>query len=244
MPEITLRHANGDTWTISLDEGDKVGSTLRQSRGKYSGGTFSGKTPAAALSMFKALVRSQKAAGFFDPKEKRKVTTPARKKAKVPFNRATWDAWWKGLSPRWKSVIKKAAGTNQLEKIAALTEFEAQEAGLRELAPLARLNELEVISLYGNEFSDLKPIAKLKKLRVLEIDNCTEVTDLAPLTALKNLTELNIGYTSVSALKPLLKLKRLERLHLAGIGHNFASWEKTLRELKRALPDCEISTAD
>jgi hypothetical protein len=241
---MTLKNADGDSWMISLDDGETVGTTMREHNGKYSGGTFSGKTPAAALAMFNALARSQKAAGYFDPGKRQKDGGTKRPEKKAPFHEAAWSAWWKKLPGNWKSALKVAAGTKQLQSIAALTEFEAHEAGLKDLKPLERLTGLQSLSLYGNEFSDLRPLVKLKSLRVLEIDNCAEVTDLRPLVSLKNLAELNIAYTSVTDVKVLKKMRRLTELRVAGLENNFDNWKMILRDLKKSLPDCRIATAE
>lgn len=251
MPKRVLKNEQGDTFTITLDEGKTVGSTMRERGGKFLGGTFSAKTYAAALKLFERMIEEEKEYGYFDPKEKNSTKKEANSAVKVQasgFTGPEIKKWWKALSREWQEALNEAVGhvieDEGFEVLASLTEFEAHEAELADLSPLSRLTCIEYISLYGNSFSDLQPLVRLKNLRSLEIDNCSEVEDLTPLAKLKNLEELNIGYTSVTDLKPVYGLKKLKPLDVAGLDHQFENWESELEKLKKALPKCRISTAD
>lgn len=250
MPEVTLKNADGDEWTISLDEGESVGSTLLNRSGKYSGGTFSAKTPALALKFFHDRVASQKKEfGFFDPNEKasRKAAARPAKKAALPkLSPAAWKTWWSKLDADWQKVLLKStkSKTADFKKIAALKEIDASEAGIKDLKPLEILTGLETINLYGNLFSNLQPLAKLGALKNLYIDNCAEVDGLRPLAKLNALEDLNVGYTSISDLKPLYRLKNLKILSLEGLSDQFDDWEGEVEKISRELPDCRIVTAE
>lgn len=251
MPKTILRNAAGDTWTITLDNGEVAGSIMRVRSGKYNGGTFSAKTPELALKNFYALIEEEKEYGFYDPKEKANKTpkTKAGKVEKKPsITTAQWKAWWKGLTAEWKSALNAAtecdADEDGFEAIAGMTDFDAPEADLDDLAPLTQLTGLRSLNLYGNSFSDLKPLQKLTQLKSLYIDNCTEVENLKPLEKLTGLEELNIGYTSVSDLKPLHKLKKLKTLFVPGLNEQFDDWKAELTKLKAALPKCRVATAE
>lgn len=105
-----------------------------------------------------------------------------------------------------------------------------------DLRPLAKLINLEMLSLEGNGISDIRTLAGLKKLRRLHLSNnqiedvrplagLTElwqlslernpIRDLAPLSGL-NLTDLNISNNpiKVSDISPLATLKELRLLDL------------------------------
>ncbi len=251
MPVKKLKHPNGDIYTIELEEGELTGMTRRESKGKIRGGSFSAKTPQAALKMFHQLIEDEKEFGYVDPGEKRgkaakeKPGTPA----KAPtVSAAQWKKWWSGLSDEWQTAVNEAADCDAEEDgfdaIANLTEFEANEASLDDLEPLAMLTGLTSVNLSGNDFSDLKPLAKLTGLKTLYIDNCAEVEDIKQLEKLTLLEELNVGYTSISNLKPLYKLKNLKTLFVPGLENQFDDWDGELKKLKAALPKCRVATVE
>lgn len=82
------------------------------------------------------------------------------------------------------------------------------------LAPLASLPEIRHLVLSYSNVEDIKPLAGLKKLEYLDLDN-TPVTDLTPLASLSNLRHLSINNSNCSDLTPLAGLRRLEYLDLA-----------------------------
>lgn len=251
MPEKRLKHPGGDVFTIELAEGESVGMILREVKGKISGGTFSAKTPEAALKLFHARIADEMAAGFVDPQRKAKPAgakkKPRESQSRTP-DRAAWQKWWKSLNAQWKAVLRDAAGgepaKDGFRALANLRSLDAPEAGLDDLAALAMLQNLENLNLYGNGFADLKPLKKLKSLKSLQIDNCAEVEDLRPLSALPLLGELNISYTSAADLTPLRKMKSLKTLHIAGIQNMMDNWKAQLDKLRKALPACRVVTAE
>lgn len=251
MPAKQLKHPNGDIYTIELEDGESTGTTRREKKGNTRGGTFSAKTPQAALKIFLQLIEDEKEFGYVDPGEKtgKAAQGKAGRPAKTPKATASqWKKWWASLPEEWQAAINEAADCDAEEDgfdaIANLSDFEAPEAGLDDLAPLAMLTGLTSVNLYGNGFSDLKPLAKLTGLRSLQIDNCTEVNDLKPLQKLLRLEELNIGYTSVADFTPLLKIASLKTLRIGGIENMIDDSEKELKKLRKALPKCRIVTAE
>jgi serine/threonine protein kinase len=101
--------------------------------------------------------------------------------------------------------------------------------GITDITPLGELSELEELELNGSgqpaaSFSDISPLAKLKKLTYLWIGNC-HVKNLEALRDMKKLTRLNLGVTRVEDVSdlrglpitnlrlgatPVASLKRLE----------------------------------
>ncbi len=251
MPIKKLKHPNGDTYTIELEDGESTGVTRRESKGKIRGGTFSSKTPQAALKMFQQLIEDEKEFGYIDPSEKPGKAAKGKTEtlAKMPkITGAQWKKWWAGLSDEWQTAVNEAADCDAEEDgfdaIAHLTSFEAPEAGLDDLAPLAMLTGLKSVNLYGNGFSDLTPLANLTGLKTLYIDNCAEVDDLKPLEKITGLEELNVGYTSISSLKPLYNLKNLKTLFVPGLKNEFDDWDSELKKLRAALPKCRVATVE
>ena len=97
------------------------------------------------------------------------------------------------------------------------------------------MTELEVAIISGAPIKSLEPFANCKKLKFLEMSNCSYIPDLEPLRNCTELEMLNLGHTSISDLSPLDELP-LTNLCL---NNNHVSEEERLRfaELK---PDCWI----
>lgn len=130
----------------------------------------------------------------------------------------------KGVTPT--PVFGKKAGIVQYEStggdltaVAGLTSLEALDArgqGVSDLAPLAKLKKLKSLDLEWNrELKDLTPLAGLTALESLEISR-TAVESLAPLARLVRLKSLRCDSTKVATLGQLAKLTALETLDLGG----------------------------
>lgn len=72
---------------------------------------------------------------------------------------------------------------------------------------VAGMPELEVAIISGAPIKSLEPFANCKKLKFLEMSNCSYIPDLEPLRNCTELEMLNIGHTSISDLSPLDDLK-------------------------------------
>ena len=96
-----------------------------------------------------------------------------------------------------------------------MTHTQITDAGLKEVA---KLQDLEWLSLYGTQTTDegLKEVAKLQKLEWLRLDE-TKITDVG--------------------LKELAKLQKLAELYLNGVRE---VTKAGVAELKKALPNCGI----
>jgi hypothetical protein len=82
-----------------------------------------------------------------------------------------------------------------------------------DLSPLEELNGLQNLGLSWTQVVDLSPLAKLKNLQVLGLRG-TQVTDLTPLAGLNSIQSLDLSETQVTNLSPLAKLKNLKSLFL------------------------------
>jgi len=110
-------------------------------------------------------------------------------------------------------------------------------AELTNLAPLARLRNLQIVGLGNVGATDLEPLSSLTKLEALQLDgmrvkalaplggltslksigfNNTDVDDLAPLVGLTNLEHLECGNSAIGDLAPLAGLTHLQELGLKG----------------------------
>lgn len=96
---------------------------------------------------------------------------------------------------------------------------------------------VKVVGLNGTQVSDVSPLAELKHVERLWLNN-TRVSDLSRLAELKNLKHLDLSKTAVTDLSPLKALKKLESLRIVA---NSQLSDGQVQELKRALPNCEIT---
>lgn len=100
---------------------------------------------------------------------------------------------------------------------------------------VSSMTELEVAIISGAPIKSLEPFANCKKLKFLEMSNCTYIPDLEPLRSCTELEMLNLGHTSISDLSAL---DELPLTNLCLNNNNVTEEERTrFAELK---PDCWI----
>ena len=104
-------------------------------------------------------------------------------------------------------------GVEDLTPLAGLPKLEelfVSHFNIRDLSPLARLVNLELIHM-GTSASDLSPLAGLTKLRHLYLPG-GDISDLTPLAGLTGLEELYLFGNDVADISPLAGLTDLKRL--------------------------------
>ena len=85
---------------------------------------------------------------------------------------------------------------------------------ISDISPLANLENLKYLDLFGCKFSDLSPLTNLNNISYLNICGC-KVTDLKPLANLTNLYYLNLGANEkLSDISPIAGLTNLKELDL------------------------------
>ncbi|HAF58366.1 MAG TPA: hypothetical protein DCL00_02135, partial [Opitutae bacterium] len=85
---------------------------------------------------------------------------------------------------------------------------------ISDLKPLAGLNNLWSLALDEHSISDLSPISSLSNLRTLYITN-NEVSDVSDLSVLTGLKTLFLSYNDISDISPISALNQLEWLRLS-----------------------------
>lgn len=108
----------------------------------------------------------------------------------------------------------KKPGIDTLEGVqgaVGLRRFEANDAAIKDLSPLAGLTALEILDLSGNKIRDLTPLAGCRALRILRL-RYNPVTDVDVLAGLTALEEIALSDTSVRDILPLAQLPRLTSL--------------------------------
>ena len=132
--------------------------------------------------------------------------------------------------------LGKAEGAQITQaELATLTEFHADDRGIRNLtglefavnlvrielrhnaianlAPFASLVALDNIKLRGNNISDITPLAQLVNVTWLGLEE-NAITDVSPLTRLAKLDGVGLSHNPVTDLAPLSGLVHLRRLDL------------------------------
>ncbi len=94
-----------------------------------------------------------------------------------------------------------------------ITSLEIPNGGVSSLEGLQFATNLESLFGYGNQVSDLSPIADLSKLRDLTLDD-NRINDITPLSDLKKLEHLSLDYNEIADVTPLSALGALRTLRL------------------------------
>lgn len=123
-----------------------------------------------------------------------------------------------------ESKIRKAAGkrSGELtpEDLAKVTKFSMLSSNIgptpviSDLAPLAKLTNLEKLYLDDNKINDLSPLAGLTNLVVLNLEK-NFITDVTPLAGMTKLEELQLDRNRISDLTPLAGLTSLKKFNAA-----------------------------
>jgi Leucine Rich repeats (2 copies) len=112
-----------------------------------------------------------------------------------------------------------ALGRDALAPVAKLAQLEylsLHDGGWSDLSALAQLHALQHLDLRSTDTSSLAPLAKLTRLQTLDLSGCTEVTNIDALAQLERLTRLELAYTRVRRIGPLANLRALEFVELSG----------------------------
>lgn len=123
----------------------------------------------------------------------------------------------------------------QADLLALTGTLKAQERGIVSLKGLEYATNLESLVAYGNQITDIDPLASLTKLKTLDLGNnkivnCSAVanltnltklwlarnsiTDVSPLAVLSKLTYLSLRENQIANLTPLARLVNLKTLYL------------------------------
>lgn len=103
---------------------------------------------------------------------------------------------------------------SKLDKLGTINLDRDSLDDLSVLTELADLKSLYSLSLYSNNISDLKPLAKFApKLRYLSLGR-NNISDLSPVSNLSNLQLLSAEHNKISNPAPVTKLTHLSNLNL------------------------------
>ncbi|PHR56508.1 MAG: hypothetical protein COA44_07820 [Arcobacter sp.] len=120
----------------------------------------------------------------------------------------------------------------------------SSDDNLSSLNCIENLKELENLTIWGSQVTDLSPLTKLTKLKKIHLER-VPITDISPLAKLKSLESLTFYKTNIKHLSPLKESKSLEYVmnenrHKFFTMHIFSgglqSWAQTLSS--RSLDYC------
>ena len=100
-----------------------------------------------------------------------------------------------------------------LETATNLTKLYLRFNSISDLSPLTGLTRLTVLILRDNSISDISPLTRLTNLTGLGLGN-NNITYISPLAGLTNLRELGLGNNNISDISPLARLTNLRELGL------------------------------
>ena len=86
---------------------------------------------------------------------------------------------------------------------------------IKDLTPLAKLTQLELLHMPGVPINDLTPLGNLTQLKDLTLTSCG-IRDISPLASLTQLILLNLNSNAIVDVSPLANLTALEELWLEG----------------------------
>ncbi len=97
-----------------------------------------------------------------------------------------------------------------------LTGFATEDVGIENITGLEYAKNLKVLILVdNNSIQDLAPLAKLTQLEILNLAG-VPINDLTPIKNLTQLKELILDFCGIRDISPLANLTQLNHLHLAG----------------------------
>ncbi|UII30035.1 hypothetical protein LVD17_17185 [Fulvivirga ulvae] len=128
----------------------------------------------------------------------------------------TFQAWWNDLNFEWKVVFQRAVGSNvtpsESHKVMAIKEIDiSYNKYITDLKPLAKLTALEILNFSSTGVNDISILSQLSNLREIYMSN-TGVQSLEPLKALESLEVVYFENTSVKTLAPITPLKSLKKV--------------------------------
>ena len=110
--------------------------------------------------------------------------------------------------------LKHATNLTKLDLGDALEGgFLTNSNSISDISPLAGLNQLTELDLWGNSISDISIVAGLTNLTQLDLA-LNAISDISPLAGLNQLTELDLWDNSISDISLLAGLTNLTELHL------------------------------
>ena len=120
-----------------------------------------------------------------------------------------------GLEAAVRAALEKPEGTLTQEEVSSLTQLDAGEKEIEDLAGIEQLKSLTFLGLGFNRIEDISSLGSLEQLRFLNLEG-NHVVDLSVLTELTQLQVVILNFNQVEDISPLLVLEHLQTVELSG----------------------------
>ncbi|MDR3314197.1 MAG: hypothetical protein LBS96_07035, partial [Oscillospiraceae bacterium] len=140
------------------------------------------------------------------------------------------------------TTIKSASGLEAMLQLEYLCLNQSNLADFDGFIGQTALKELDITYTNITDVSWLENMQNLETFTAWYLVTWPEVIDFSPLRFCKNLKEIGLRETSITDISPLFELDGLEHVNLyeASVFYE-PDGEAQYQELKRRLPNCEIS---
>ncbi len=133
------------------------------------------------------------------------------------------ESWWTGLSPEWKSALKKnnpainndSPGIETLTQTVTLKELNLDGDSIDNLIPITRFVNLAQLDFSNNPITDLLPLSEVKTLVTLVGKN-TDVEDLSVLKENSMLESIDLENSPIKSIGSIVSLPELTYLNVDG----------------------------
>lgn len=129
-------------------------------------------------------------------------------------------SWWDGLSSPWQATLKNAAkigASPSKEDLASVTNLDSlnltRVPGITDLEPLRKLLKIRVLRIGGTAVKDLAPLEDHRDITVLEISD-TPLSDIFLVRQFTKLREFRADNTKVESIDALFGLKELTKVYV------------------------------
>jgi internalin A len=115
-----------------------------------------------------------------------------------------------------KAAVENALGVTDPTPMdmLALKELHASKGEINNLIGLEYATNLQTLSIWYNQISDISPLSNLTNLQTLTLEG-NRITDITPLSGLINLESLKLARNQISNILPLSNLTNLKILRLS-----------------------------
>jgi len=115
--------------------------------------------------------------------------------------------------PYKRDKLEKIKDLGPLAELQNLWSLALDEHQISDLSPLANLTNLKDLYLTNNEISNVDKLARLSSLKSLFLSN-NRISDISPLSNLKELEWLRLSSNLITSLWPLANHSKLEQLFI------------------------------
>jgi Leucine-rich repeat (LRR) protein len=144
-------------------------------------------------------------------------------KVLVVFDSEDLKVWWDTLSPEWHEILSKTAtlalapSKEELARLPNVDSIDVSGTPISDLEPLRKLQKLRMIIAHNTGINDLSPLRDHHEITYLDVSE-TDVSDISATRQFSKLKVLRADKSKVQNIDPLDAIKGLERLYVDQTG--------------------------